>query len=230
MRLRRFVDIYGRKCECWKRGGAIVFMALQLMIAVLLFLPFFVIRWRCEFPFYRTVVCLLNTISSLHRSTSVNTPTKTKAWVYVEEHHLDQAEWFCKVDYDTYFFPDNLKYFVRQKHWNPYTEYHYFGHLIQHRTRKDEPMIVGAAACWSRKTLDDIADVYRTMPKGSKRGERGRCEDRAHATEEVTTSQCLREHLNVTAYAARDEELREYITIDDYARVLTWNRTEQGEW
>lgn len=165
-----------------------------------------------------------------HRPTYAQHTDQNKAWVYVEEHHLDQAEWFCKVDYDTYFFPDNLKYFVRHKNWNPYTEYHYFGHLIQHRTRKDAPMIVGAAVCWSRKTLDDIADVYRTMPKGSKRGERGRCEDRAHATEEVTTSQCLREHLNVTAYAARDEELREYITIDDYARVLTWNRTEQGEW
>jgi len=21
----------------------------------------------------------------------------TKAWVYVQENHLDQAEWFCKV-------------------------------------------------------------------------------------------------------------------------------------
>lgn len=153
-----------------------------------------------------------------------------KAWVYVEEHHLDQAEWFCKVDYDTYFFPDNLKYFVRQKHWDPYTDHHYFGHVIQHRNRIDEPMVVGAAVCWSRKTLGEIADVYRNMPKGSKSGERGRCEDRAHATEEVTTSKCLREHLNVTAYAARDEELREYISIDHYKSVLTWNRTEQGEW
>eukprot|EP00956_Cyclotella_meneghiniana_P011421 scaffold16029_cov35-Cyclotella_meneghiniana.AAC.1 len=49
-------------------------------------------------------------------------------------------------------------------------------------------MIVGAAACFSRKTLKDIAQVYKTMLLGSKRGERGKCEDRAEASEEVTTS------------------------------------------
>lgn len=154
-----------------------------------------------------------------------------RSWVYVDEHHKTEAEWFCKVDYDTFFFPDNLKYFVRDvKQWDPLTEHHYFGHVIQHRSRKDKPMVVGASACWSRKTLGEIAQVYRTMPKGSTKGERGECEDRAHATEEVTTSQCLRDHLNIEPEAARDDQLREYITIDQYHLVLTWNRTEQGEW
>eukprot|EP00573_Skeletonema_grethae_P000549 CAMPEP_0201691180 /NCGR_PEP_ID=MMETSP0578-20130828/4415_1 /ASSEMBLY_ACC=CAM_ASM_000663 /TAXON_ID=267565 /ORGANISM="Skeletonema grethea, Strain CCMP 1804" /LENGTH=484 /DNA_ID=CAMNT_0048176337 /DNA_START=16 /DNA_END=1470 /DNA_ORIENTATION=+ len=154
-----------------------------------------------------------------------------RSWVYVDEHHKTDAEWFCKVDYDTFFFPDNLKYYVRDvKQWDPLTEHHYFGHVIQHRSRRDRPMVVGASACWSRKTLGEIAQVYRTMPKGSVKGERGKCEDRAHATEEVTTSQCLREHLNIEPEAARDDQLREYITIDKYPLVLTWNRTEQGEW
>mmetsp|Transcript_7982 Transcript_7982/g.18001 ORF Transcript_7982/g.18001 Transcript_7982/m.18001 type:complete len:424 (-) Transcript_7982:1116-2387(-) len=153
-----------------------------------------------------------------------------RSWVYVEENHLDQAEWFCKVDYDTFFFPENVKYFVHHKHWDPFTEYHYFGHLIQHRQKGRDPMIAGATACWSRKTLDDIADVYRNMPMGSDKGERGKCEDRAQATEEATTSQCLKENLNVSAYAARDDDLREYITIAKYKDTLTWNRTEQGEW
>eukprot|EP00984_Skeletonema_dohrnii_P034009 scaffold32617_cov61-Skeletonema_dohrnii-CCMP3373.AAC.1 len=65
------------------------------------------------------------------------------------------------------------------------------------------------------------------MPKGSKKGERGKCEDRAHATEEVTTSTCLREHLKIEPEAARDDQMREYITIDKYPLVLAWNRTEQ---
>ena len=150
--------------------------------------------------------------------------------MYVEENHLDQAEWFCKVDYDTFFFPSNVKYFVRHNQWDPYNEHHYFGHLIKHRQRGREPMIVGAAACWSRFTLDAIADVYRDMPMGSMKGERGKCEDRAQATEEATTSLCLKRHLNVTAYAARDDDLREYIAVAKYKDVLTWNRTEQGEW
>ncbi|KAL7492893.1 hypothetical protein ACHAWT_002164 [Skeletonema menzelii] len=154
-----------------------------------------------------------------------------RSWVYVDEHHSNDAEWFCKVDYDTFFFPDNFKYYVRDvKDWDPVGDYHYFGHVIEHRKRKDAPMVVGASACWSQKTLKDIAQVYRNMPKGSTKGERGKCEDRAHATEEVTTSQCLREHLNIEPEAARDDQMREYITIDKYPLVLTWNRTEQGEW
>ena len=153
-----------------------------------------------------------------------------RSWVYVEENHLDSAEWFCKVDYDTFFFPDNVKHYVRHKKWNPFTEYHYFGHLIQHRQKGREPMIAGATACWSRKTLDDIADVYRKMPKDGAKGERGRCEDRAQATEEASTSLCLARHLNVTAYAARDDQVREHITVAKFDDVLTWNRTEQGEW
>ncbi|KAL7541434.1 hypothetical protein ACHAXR_010932 [Thalassiosira sp. AJA248-18] len=152
-----------------------------------------------------------------------------RSWVYVEENHLNQAEWFCKVDYDTFFFPANVKYFVRQKHWN-HNEHHYFGHLIAHRQKGRDPMIVGAAACWSQKTLEGIAEVYRKMPKGSTRGEHGTCEDRAQATEEVSTSYCLKTHLNVSAYPARDDEMREYISVSKFKDVLKWNRTEQGEW
>mmetsp|Transcript_24056 Transcript_24056/g.43297 ORF Transcript_24056/g.43297 Transcript_24056/m.43297 type:complete len:176 (+) Transcript_24056:210-737(+) len=102
--------------------------------------------------------------------------------------------------------------------------------MIQHRQKGREPMIAGATACWSRKTLDDIADVYRAMPKGSEKGERGKCEDRAQATEEASTSLCLKRHLNVSAYPARDDELRECISVAKYKDQLTWNRTEQGEW
>ena len=36
--------------------------------------------------------------------------------------------------------------------------------------------------------------------------------------------------MNVTAYAARDDQVREHITVAKFDDVLTWNRTEQGEW
>ncbi|KAL7460337.1 hypothetical protein ACHAXS_000796 [Conticribra weissflogii] len=113
-----------------------------------------------------------------------------RSWVYVDEHHSDRADWFCKVDYDTFFFPENLKYY----------------------------------------TLKGIAQVYRDMPKGYLGPERGVCEDRSHATEEVSTSLCLKEGLGVTAEAARDGDLREFVMLDPYHNQLTWNRTEQGEW
>mmetsp|Transcript_28324 Transcript_28324/g.58023 ORF Transcript_28324/g.58023 Transcript_28324/m.58023 type:complete len:444 (-) Transcript_28324:237-1568(-) len=153
-----------------------------------------------------------------------------RSWVYVDEHHSDRAEWFCKVDYDTFFFPENLKYFVRDyKQWDPYNEHHYFGHYLGHRANRPA-MIAGACACWSRKTLKGIAQVYRNMPKGYMGPERGVCEDRSHATEEVSTSLCLNDGLGVTAEAARDGDLREFVMLDPYHNQLTWNRTEQGEW
>ena len=154
-----------------------------------------------------------------------------RSWVFVQENHMDLAEWFCKVDYDTFFFPENLKYFVRdEKNWDAYNEYHYFGHWMAHRKAGREPMIIGAAVCWSWKTLNDIAEVYRNMPKGHNGGERGKCEDRAQATEEVTTSLCLKQHLNVDAEPARDKQHREYVIPSKFNSMLTWNRTEQGEW
>jgi hypothetical protein len=39
---------------------------------------------------------------------------KKKVWVYVEENRLDLAEWFCKVDYDTFFFTENVRHYVRR--------------------------------------------------------------------------------------------------------------------
>jgi hypothetical protein len=91
-------------------------------------------------------------------------------------------------------------------------------------------MIVGATVCWSWKTLRDIAEVYRNMPKGYNGGERGKCEDRAHATEEATTSLCLKQHLNVDAEPARDKQEREYVIPSRFNNMLTWDRKEQGEW
>jgi hypothetical protein len=142
-----------------------------------------------------------------------------------------QAEWFCKVDYDTYFFPQNLKYYVNDynMHWDTDTEYHYFGHVIQSH-HNGPSMIASVTVCWSRNTLGDIANVYWSMPMGHTGGFCGPCVDRAEATEEASTSVCLFENLNVSAHAAWDDNMREYASLDRYKDVLTWNRTEQGEW
>ena len=123
-----------------------------------------------------------------------------------------------------------MQYYVRdQQGWDAYNEHHYFGLILSHRIGWPE-MIAGAAACWSHKTLEGIADVYRNMPKGYTGIDRGRCEDRREASEEISTSFCLKEKLNVTAESALDPEMRQYIMVDPYHNQLTWNRTEQGDW
>ncbi|KAL7513616.1 hypothetical protein ACHAXN_010888 [Cyclotella atomus] len=130
-----------------------------------------------------------------------------RSWVHVQENHIDQAGWFCKVDYDTFFFPDNLKYFVRdEKNWDPYNEYHYFGHWMSHRRAGREPMIVGR--CLRAILEASVASVkieHMILKK----------------------SQPLKQHLSVDAEPARDKQHREYVIP---SKLLTWNRTEQGEW
>jgi hypothetical protein len=149
-----------------------------------------------------------------------------RSWVHVADHHLDKAEWFCKIDFDTFFFPENLQYYVQDyKKWNAKTEHHYFGHHLFHRE-----IIAGPCACWSRKTLGDIAQVYRDMPKGYAGNERNKCEDRAGATEEVSTSKCLKFELGVYPEDTLDDHHRDYIMLDPFENHLEWNRTKQGEW
>ena len=128
------------------------------------------------------------------------------------EHHLDAAEWFCKVDYDTFFFPENLQRYVRAdaRDWDPRRQHRYFGTVLRHVPGRP-PMVAGAAACWSRRTLAAAAEVYRRMPKGRAGDERGRCEDRAGATEEKSTSLCLKDELNVSATPMVDDRMREHI-------------------
>eukprot|EP00956_Cyclotella_meneghiniana_P015342 scaffold23394_cov42-Cyclotella_meneghiniana.AAC.9 len=150
-----------------------------------------------------------------------------RSWVYVSDNHLQRAEWFCKIDYDTYFFPENLQYYIQDyKRWDDATTgQHYFGHLLYHRN-----IIAGPCACWSQKTLSDISQVYKRMPKGYPGDERNKCEDRAGATEEVSTSKCLKYELNILPDEAIDDHHRDYIMLDPYENHLKWNRTEQGEW
>ena len=56
-----------------------------------------------------------------------------------------------------------------------------------------------------------IADVYKKMPKGYQGNDRNRCEDRAEASEEMTTSLCLKKELDVSPEHMIDNENRECI-------------------
>lgn len=68
------------------------------------------------------------------------------------------------------------------------------------------------------------------MPKGYAGNERGRCEDRAGATEEVSTAKCLKNELGIEPEEAVDDQHRDFIMLDPYENHLDWNRTKQGEW
>merc|ERR1719491_1780953 len=70
-----------------------------------------------------------------------------RAWVYVVQgtggshvggsdndgaRDADKAEWFVKVDSDTFLFPENVGQYVTSRNWK-HDEQHYFGHVLNHR-------------------------------------------------------------------------------------------------
>ena len=157
-----------------------------------------------------------------------------RSWVWVDSHgDSNSAEWFVKVDADTFLFPENLKRYVAHKNWSP-NENHYFGHILYHRVDDVAPLIAGAAVFFSRTTLKEAAAIFRTFSKNNPGGKlrRGRvsCQDLYTDQEEVITAACLKEHLNVQAEAAHDDTGRELVTVGEIEEVLAWNRTEQGDW
>jgi len=113
-----------------------------------------------------------------------------RSWVYIADHDLNKAEWFFKIDDDTYFFPEFLKLHFLFNKWDP-EEGRYFGH-VSYQAKK--PFVNGAMVGLSRKALALVAPVYKTMPNEygpRSKFEHNRCVDRDGASQETVEAICL---------------------------------------
>jgi len=139
------------------------------------------------------------------------------------------AEWFVKVDADTYLFPENLPRYIESRKWD-YNDQHYFGHVLNHRKGdRGVSIVAGAAVFFSRATLLKAAETFNSMSlEGGDREEDGTCRDAYTGTEEVVTAVCIKDY--VTADPAIDAVGREQISLYGVDDILNYNRTEQGEW
>lgn len=142
-----------------------------------------------------------------------------------------KAEWFVKVDADTWLFPENLSRYVQSRNWS-YTQQHYFGHVLNHRIEdRGVPIVAGAAVFFSRATLLAAADSFQKMSmENGNQEEDGTCRDAYTGTEEVVTAVCLKEHSNIVADPAIDPNGREFITLGPVDGDIKYNRTAHGEW
>ena len=79
------------------------------------------------------------------------------AWTYVEEHLLNDYDWFVKLDDDSYFCGENFKYMV--KDLDPDGNW-YLGHTVIYSARRvDDPQAefnLGAGHALSRGSLRDL--------------------------------------------------------------------------
>ena len=117
-----------------------------------------------------------------------------RSWVYVSDHLAEDYDIFFKVDDDTFFFVPTMREVILEKGFKP-EEHHYFGQRV-YPIGPDRPIIAGALVGFSRATLKRVVVEYKQMPReyGDRRNfKHGRCVDRDGATEEVTTSICVRQ-------------------------------------
>lgn len=113
-----------------------------------------------------------------------------KMWTKAGEYLANDAEWFVKVDDDTFFVVEHLRRFLQ--FYNPHVP-HYLGHTIYYRWKKDNVVFnVGAAYVLSRKALQMVTPVLRGMKTDPKAGSYSvACVDRKGAAEDLAMSVCL---------------------------------------
>eukprot|EP00040_Diaphanoeca_grandis_P007477 m.41053 g.41053 ORF g.41053 m.41053 type:complete len:556 (-) comp18689_c0_seq1:40-1707(-) len=120
-----------------------------------------------------------------------------RMWVWVAEHESHLAEWFVKLDDDSFLFPENLRRYVRLSGMSP-SESHYFGNEARHR---QVPLILGACVVFSRSLLQISAAVWKQMPHEDS-FQTDTCADVNGMTEELTTAVCLNSNLKVHSQGA----------------------------
>jgi len=137
-----------------------------------------------------------------------------KMWIKVYTDHLEEAEWFLKVDDDSFVAYHNLQGFLQ--YYNA-DEPHYLGHVLLHRWKNDN-IAFNSGTCYvvSRESIRRVGPILQSMPQGHGRcrgvgaGGFGRfcqCIDRSGDEEDPTMSLCLRQ-VGIYAENTLDREFR----------------------
>mmetsp|Transcript_5195 Transcript_5195/g.7950 ORF Transcript_5195/g.7950 Transcript_5195/m.7950 type:complete len:436 (+) Transcript_5195:441-1748(+) len=148
-----------------------------------------------------------------------------RSWDWVAANDLDKAEWFFKIDDDTYFIPSNVRKFTRERNWNPDDPY-YFGH--QFYQTESWTLISGVCTGFSREAIRRLGKRFETIvheygDRSKFPDSHGICVDRDGATEERVTSKCLMD-MNVTADPTLEDGKRVYVIPLGIPFTLTYKR------
>jgi len=153
-----------------------------------------------------------------------------RSWAWVWKHDLDTADWFLKVDYDTYLFVDNLKDYLRPL--DPSKEL-YLGHNVYQHVHTGGPVFnQGGATVFAHATLDKMGRFFQEMRslKGGQHTWTTECVDRDGAQEEWGISNCLR-RMNITATNTADALGRErFIPFQLHSHLRLLRKDGPGGW
>ena len=154
-----------------------------------------------------------------------------KMWQYVGTHHLEDAEWFLKIDDDTFFSPINFKGFAR--YFNPNRKW-YLGSTLMHKW-KQRNVVFNAGACYalSRGALEAVIPIFKTEPfllRKAPKYAKWLCLQRDGPYEDHTMGVCLHS-IGIDPVNTLDREYRERFSLfKESAHYDLKRETEPNMW
>lgn len=136
-----------------------------------------------------------------------------RMWQYMYKNEMAKADFFLKVDDDTFFMPEKLRHYVNDFKISP-NEPRYFGHRVWPRG-KDFQIISGVCTVLTREAVLRLGVRLETIkheygPRQNFPNSRGTCVDRDGATEELVIAKCLTE-VGVYAEDALEDGTKETV-------------------
>lgn len=131
-------------------------------------------------------------------------------WLHVGTHHLDEAEWFIKIDDDSFLSAVNMRGYA--KYFNPDGKW-YFGHTLMHLW-SSKNLVFNSGTCYaiSRGSLRSVLPIFRSheFQHDTKRrhSRPNYCTHRGGDQEDPTMSVCLKS-VGVQPTNTLDEQFRE---------------------
>jgi len=112
-------------------------------------------------------------------------------WSAIAAQYANDAEWFLKVDDDTYLFVEHLRGFTQ--YYNPNIP-RYMGHTIMYRWKTANIVFnSGSAYVLSREALTRVAVKFNTMPTRRPGDVRDLCHDEDGSGDDTAIAVCLKE-------------------------------------
>lgn len=148
-------------------------------------------------------------------------------WSAIADKYIDKAEWFLKVDDDTYLFVDHLKGFTQ--YYNPAIP-RYFGHTIMYRWKIDNIVFnAGLAYVLSREALQRVSVKLKNLPKWKPDIPPDLCHDDNGSGEDTSMSACLKE-LGIMPDNTLDQQGRQRFFPFQLHAHYTHERDDEESW
>ena len=153
-----------------------------------------------------------------------------KVWrsiLWINTHDKDSiADYYVKVDSDSYLFPENMRHYVQEKNWSS-SDVHYFGHKLYHTDRPHQaPIVSGVAVFLSGEALRKLGSLFSQFKPNNTTELVYGCGDAYLGGEELITAICFKYDLAVDAEHALDSNGNELISIGPIDETLLWRKAD----